>query len=163
MGPACLAAPSCPTLRPCGLQPTRFLCPWGFSRQEYWSGLPILSPGKLPDPGIEPGFPELQVDSLPADLSRKPMVTLTNPKERIQIGNIRNGKQVKTITVTEIKRIQRRYYNQFNDNKDERMKWTVQFSSVAQSCPTLCDPMNRITPGLPVHHQLPEFTQTRVH
>ena len=38
-----------------------------------------------------------------------------------------------------------------------------QFSSVAQSCPTLCDPMNCSTPGLPVHHQLPEFTQTYVH
>ena len=35
----------------------------------------------------------------------------------------------------------------------------IQFSSVAQSCPTLCDPMNYSTPGLPVHHQLPEFTQ----
>ena len=40
---------------------------------------------------------------------------------------------------------------------------SVQFSSVAQSCPTLCDPMNRSMPGLPVHHQLPEFTQTHVH
>ena len=40
---------------------------------------------------------------------------------------------------------------------------TFQLSSVAQSCPTLCDPMNRSTPGLPVHHQLPEFTQTHVH
>ena len=38
-----------------------------------------------------------------------------------------------------------------------------QFSSIAQSCPTLCDPMNCSTPGLPVHHQLPEFTQTHVH
>ena len=38
-----------------------------------------------------------------------------------------------------------------------------QFSSVAQSCPTLCDPMNHSTPGFPVHHQLPEFTQTHVH
>ena len=37
------------------------------------------------------------------------------------------------------------------------------FSSVAQSCPTLCDPMNCSMPGLPVHHQLPEFTQTHVH
>ena len=37
------------------------------------------------------------------------------------------------------------------------------FSSVAQSCPTLCDPMNCSTPGLPVHHHLPEFTQTHVH
>ena len=40
---------------------------------------------------------------------------------------------------------------------------SVQFSSVAQSCPTLCDRMNCSTPGLPVHHQLPEFTQTHVH
>ena len=39
----------------------------------------------------------------------------------------------------------------------------LQFSSVAQSCLTLCDPMNRSSPGLCVHHQLPEFTQTRVH
>ena len=40
---------------------------------------------------------------------------------------------------------------------------SVQFSSVAQSCPTLCNPMNCSTPGLPVHHQLPEFTHTHVH
>ena len=40
---------------------------------------------------------------------------------------------------------------------------SVQFSSVAQSCPTLCDPMNRSMPGLPVLHHLPEFTQTQVH
>ena len=38
-----------------------------------------------------------------------------------------------------------------------------QFSSVAQSCPTLCDPMNHSMSGLPVHHQLPEFTQTHAH
>ena len=40
---------------------------------------------------------------------------------------------------------------------------SYQFSSVAQLCLTLCDPMNRSTPGLPVHHQLPEFTQTHIH
>ena len=40
---------------------------------------------------------------------------------------------------------------------------TVQFSSVAQSCPTLCDPMNCNTPGLPVRYHLMEFTQTHVH
>ena len=45
------------------------------------------------------------------------------------------------------------YYHTFN----------LQFSSVAQSCPTLCDPINRSTPGLPVHHQPPEFTQTHAH
>ena len=41
--------------------------------------------------------------------------------------------------------------------------FSFQFGSVAQSCPILCDPMNPSTPGLPVHHQLPEFTQTHVH
>ena len=43
------------------------------------------------------------------------------------------------------------------------MIFDIQFSSVAQLCLTLCNPMNRSTPGLPVHHQLPEFTQTHVH
>ena len=43
------------------------------------------------------------------------------------------------------------------------MYMSVQFISVAQSCPTLCDPMNRSTPSLPVHHQLLEFAQTHVH
>ena len=47
--------------------------------------------------------------------------------------------------------------------KHIKMLNIIQFSSVAQSCPTLCDPMNRSTPGLPVHHQLPEFTQIHVH
>ena len=41
--------------------------------------------------------------------------------------------------------------------------YSVQFSLVAQSYPTLCDPVNRSMPRLPVHHQLPEFTQTHVH
>ena len=44
-----------------------------------------------------------------------------------------------------------------------RRQSVISVSSVAQSCPTLCDPMNCSTPGLPVHHQLPEFTQTHVH
>ena len=54
-----------------------FVTPWavahqaplslGFSRQEYWSGLPFPSPRDLPDTGITPGFPELQVDSLPSE------------------------------------------------------------------------------------------------
>ena len=59
-----------------GLQPTRLLCPLGFSRQEYWSGQPSSSPGDLPDPGIEPGSPTLQMDSLPAELPGKPPFNL---------------------------------------------------------------------------------------
>ena len=44
-----------------------------------------------------------------------------------------------------------------------RQRYWRQFSSLAQPCPTLCDPMDCSTPGFPVHHQLPEFTQTHVH
>ena len=48
-----------------------------------------------------------------------------------------------------------------SSKKQESSRKISQFSSVAQSCPTLCDPMNHSTPGLPVHHQIPEFTQTQ--
>ena len=51
--------------------------PMGFSRQEYWNGLPFPSPGNLLDPGIEPGSPALQVDSLLAELPGKPFVVIT--------------------------------------------------------------------------------------
>ena len=87
----------------------------GFSRQEYWSGLPFASPGDLPDPGIEPCYPILQADSLPSEPPGMPI-------------------------------------------------FMYQFHSVQSfSRVLLCNPMNRSTPGLPVHHQLPEFTQTYVH
>ena len=52
------------SLQPRGQQPTRLLCPWGFSRQEYWSGLPCPPPGDLRNPGIELRSPTLQADSL---------------------------------------------------------------------------------------------------
>ena len=56
------------------------------------------------------------------------------------------------------------YYRQIlYDLSHQEAQIYYQFSSVAQSCLALCDPMNRSTPGLPVHHQLPEFTQTHVH
>ena len=60
-----------------------FVTPWavtyqaplsmGFSRQEYWNGLPFPSPGDLPDPGIEPRSPTLQADTLPSEPPGKPM------------------------------------------------------------------------------------------
>ena len=59
----CLVAQLCPTL----CNPTRLLCPWGFSRQEYWSGLPCSLPEDLSNPGIELRSPALQVDSLPSE------------------------------------------------------------------------------------------------
>ena len=48
--------------------------PMGFSRQEYWSGLLFPSPGDLPDPGIEPGSPSLQADSLPTEPPGEPYI-----------------------------------------------------------------------------------------
>ena len=63
-------------------------------------------------------------------------------------------------------------YNYKTEGKEEtwrgalimfQVSLSVQLSSVTRLCPTLCDPMNRNMPGLPVHHQLPEFTQTHVH
>ena len=101
-----------------------FVTPWtvayqappsvGFSRQEYWSGVPFPSPGDLPNPGVKPRSPALQADSLLSEPPGKPHM----------------------------------FY---------------QFSSVTQSCLTLCGPMNHSMTGLPVHHHLPEFTQTHVH
>ena len=61
------------SLWPHGLKSTKRLCPWGFSRQEYWSGLLFPSPGDLPDPGIEPGSPALQADSLLSESPGKPL------------------------------------------------------------------------------------------
>ena len=54
------------SLRPHRLLPTRILCPWGFSRQEYWKGLPCPPPGDLLNPGTEPRSPPSQADSLPS-------------------------------------------------------------------------------------------------
>ena len=51
----------------------RLLCPWRFSRQEYYSGLLCPPPGDLPSPGMEPRSPTLQTDSLPSELPGKPM------------------------------------------------------------------------------------------
>jgi len=51
------------------------LCPWGYSRQEYWSGLPCPAAGDLPNPGIEPRSPTLQADSLPFEPLGKPKDT----------------------------------------------------------------------------------------
>ena len=63
-----------------------FVTPWtvayqaplsmGFSRQEYWSGLPFPSPGDLPNPGIEPGFPTLEADALTSEPPGKPLCIL---------------------------------------------------------------------------------------
>ena len=68
-----LVPPLCPTL--CDPMDCSLLAlpSMGFSRQEYWSGLPFPSPGDLPDPGIEPKSPALQADSLPTEPPGKPV------------------------------------------------------------------------------------------
>ena len=66
------------SLWPHGLQPARLLCPWGFSRQEYCSGLPCSSPGDLANPGIKPRSPALQTDSLPSEPPEKPESLVRN-------------------------------------------------------------------------------------
>ena len=86
-------------------------CPWGFSRQEYWSGCHALLQGILPTPGSNPDLPHCR--------------QILHPLSYLEQGS-------------------------------------VQFCSV-QSCPAVCNPMDCSTPGVPVHHQLPELTQTHVH
>ena len=72
----CLITQPCPAL--CDpMEPARFLCPWGFSRQEYWSGLPCPPLGDHSNPGIKPRSPTLQADSLPAELLGKPYLFYT--------------------------------------------------------------------------------------
>ena len=61
----------------------------GFSRQEYWSGLPFPSPGDLPNPGVKPGFPALQADSLLSESPGKPKVC-GNSSQQPQETNARN-------------------------------------------------------------------------
>ena len=76
---AAAAARSCSivsdSLRPHGPSPARLLYPRGFSKQEYWSGLPCPPPGDLSNPGIKPRSPALQEDSLPSELPEKPKNT----------------------------------------------------------------------------------------
>ena len=66
-----LVAKSCPILAAPWTVARQAPLSMGFSRQEYWSGLPFPSPGDLPDPGIKPGSPILQADSLPTELQGK--------------------------------------------------------------------------------------------
>ena len=105
----------------------------GISMQEYCSGLPFPSPGDPSDLGIEPVSPTLSGGFLTTEAPGKPLHF-----------SIVEGKLFYTVL----------YFT---------FTLTFHFSSVAQSCLTLCDLMNYNTPGLSVHHQLLEFTQTHVH
>ena len=73
------------SLWPCGLYPTRLLCPWGFSRQEYWSGLPCPPLGDLHNPGIKPRSPFRQI-LLPSEPPGKPMGRDTDREKHLALG-----------------------------------------------------------------------------
>ena len=70
------------SFQPHGLQPARLLCSWGFSRQEYWSGLPCPPPRDLPNLGTDPRSATLQADSLPSEPPGKPKNTRAYPSSR---------------------------------------------------------------------------------
>jgi len=109
----------------------------GFSRQEYWSGLLFPSPVR---------YTPVQNNSLLKKKKKKHNDHGTS----LVVQWLRLCLPVLGVTCL----IPSSQGAQIRSN---------QISSVTQSCPTLCDPMNRSMPGLPVHHQLPEFTQTHVH
>ena len=129
----------------------------GILQQQYWTGLPCPSPRDLPNPAIEPWSPALQADSLPSEPPEKPKKTGVGNLSLLQ-GNFPSQESNWGLLHCWQILYQLSYLGSPNTSFS-----SVQFSSVAQLCPTLCDPMNCSMPGLPVHHQLPEFTQTHVH
>ena len=138
----------------------------GFSRQEYWSGLPFPSPGDLPDPGIEPRSSALQSDSLPSEPPGKFFfgnksyeITRVFKLYMQRLIKICHICIYKCVHVCAAKLIYFNFYLYqliYKDKSQGNFKisvWSlgligVQFSLVTQSCPTLCNPMNHSTPGL---------------
>ena len=110
----------------------------GFSRQEYWSGLPFPSPGDLPNLGIEPVSPTLQADTLLSESPEKPLNILRY--------NIRKYYH-QTIVVKEV------WLEKIADHP-QMFQFTLSpcCGSVAKSCLTLCDPMDCSSPGFLVLH-----------
>ena len=124
----------------------------GFSRQEYGSGLPFPPPGNLPNPGTESLY----------------VYCIGRQYQNIIVSKPLTGDVKPLIDQNWVKVSWDEPASLFQCPNRDSFVWIgacsiLQFSSVVQSCPTLCDPMNCSTPGLPVHHQLPEFTQTQVH
>ena len=162
----------------------------GFPRQEYWSGVLFPSLGDLPDPGIKPKSPALQMNSLPLSHlgshigqlcvyslcrirrwdpldcspwgSSVPGIFQVGILEWVAISIFRGSSQPRDGTCISWVSCPAGGFFTAELLRKPHMSTirSDQIRSVAQSCPTLCNPMNGSTPGLPVHHQLPEFTQT---
>ena len=140
------------------LQPVtvaRLPCPWGFSRQEYWSWLPCLSPG---DPQLRD---RTQVSHIAGGFftiwahhgSPRILKWIAYPFSK---GSFQPRKGTGASCIAD------RFFIRWA-TREAPIGTSDQIRLVAQSCPTPCDPMNHSMPGLPVHHQLPEFTQTHIH
>ena len=164
--------------------------PLSFSRQEYWSGLLFPSPGDIPNPGIEPTSPALADRFFTTKPSGKPRACTFPGPEHICIdmcAHLRASTwphcspsalpskhvcQLSSVSSTLptyrhaqllISHVLGPYNCPENTVICALAFHYIQFSSVAQSCLTLCDPIDHSTPGFPVHHQLLELTQTHVH
>ena len=143
----------------------------GVSQARIRSGFPFPSPGYLPDPWIEPM-------SLASPATAGGFFTNYTTWEILELWWML-AKKIKKVTVrmdhvwlcvliTQIIQILFIFlmlwqFGALLTQEGWRLLSSVQFISVTQSCPTLWDPTNHSTPGLPVHHHLPEFTQTHVH
>ena len=92
----------------------------------------------------------------------KESISFTNATNRIKYLGIKLPMETKELHTENYKTLTKEIKDDINRWKDIPCFW-VQFSSVAQSCPTICDPIHYSTPGSPVHHQLPQLTQTHVH
>ena len=139
----------------------------GFSRQEYWSGLPFPSPGDLPDPRIEPRSPALQTNSLPIELwgwvtANKLLLITKHPSLWIIY---------LLLFFAKINKLKQIWVNLKIGAHSVRTPLTGEglgqgellLFSATQSWPTLCNPMDCSTSGFPVLHYLPKFAQTHVH
>jgi len=157
----------------------------GFSWQDYQSGLPFLSPGDLPDPEIELKTSRNQLEGLvlvawgqkslfphwlTLSLSQKLcgsdslLLLWSGLYSGMSKGTWKMDASPSSPSWGNIPGKLFCYTLGGIREKDKSNKGLGdQFNSVAQSCPTLCDPMKCSTAGLPVHHQLLEFTQTHVH
>ena len=141
----------------------------GFSRQEHWSGLPLSSPMQESEKWR---WSHSVVSNCKRPHGLQPTRLLHPwdfPGKSTGVGChcLLQRYHYSLIVFPFLIKLNKLLYaiQQFTLNGiyPKELKSSVQFSSVAQWCPTLCDPMNHSTPGLPVHYQVPEFTQRHVH
>ena len=125
----------------------------GFSRQEYWSGLPFPSPGYLPDPGIEPRSATLEADTLTSEPPREAHYHIMTPF--IPNYPMRSAlSEVNVVTLAFFWLVSMVY---------SFPSFYFLFLLATESCLTFCDPMDCSTPGFPVLHCLLELAQTHAH